>query len=377
MENKKIKILHFPIRNTNGGVTRTAMKLWKFIDHERFQFDFATCTKLDFEQDIIDQGCNVHYISCYAEQNPQQFRKELREILRNGYDAVHLNTNWWKSFEAERAAKEAGVRMILVHARNTFVDVNDDEQRAKETMIHEKCKKEFSEDVATHFMACSEDAADFLFGSQIPKEKITIFHNALDISRYTYDEKRRNEIRARLKVSGKFVIGDVGRFAYQKNLKFLISCFYEIQKKEEKAVLLLAGDGYLEEELKKQVREYQIEDKVIFAGAVDNVEDYLQAMDVFAFPTLFEGLGNVVIEAQTAGLKCVCSTGVPRETRLTENIEYIPLEKEKWIEAILKYKEGYVRVKKDEQIRKAGYDIKEEIKKLERIYQEARTKADD
>lgn len=377
MENKKIKILHFPIRNTNGGVTRTAMKLWKFIDHERFQFDFATCTKLDFEQDIIDQGCKVYYISCYAEQNPEQFRKELKEILMNGYDAIHLNTNWWKSFEAERAAKEAGVKMILVHARNTFVDVNDDEERTKEAVIHEKCKREFSKDMATHFMACSDDAADFLFGPQIPKEKIMIFHNALDISRYTYDENKRREIRARLNIADKFVIGDVGRFAYQKNLKFLIDCFYEVQKREEKAVLLLVGDGYLEEELKRQVCEEQIEDKVIFAGAVDDVEDYLQAMDVFAFPTLFEGLGNVVIEAQTAGLKCICSTGVPKETQLTRNIEYIKLEKEKWIEAILKYKEGYVRVKTDEQIRKAGYDITEEIKKLERIYQAARIGADD
>ena len=133
----------------------------------------------------------------------------------------------------------------------------------------------------------------------------------------------------------------------------------------------------MEEELKRQVCEEQIEDKVIFAGAVDDVEDYLQAMDVFAFPTLFEGLGNVVIEAQTAGLKCICSTGVPKETQLTRNIEYIKLEKEKWIEAILKYKEGYVRVKTDEQIRKAGYDITEEIKKLERIYQAARIGADD
>lgn len=109
MENGKIKILHFPIRNTNGGVTRSAMKFWKFIDHEKFQFDFATCTKLDFEQDIIDQGCKVHYISCYAEQNPEQFRKELREILKDGYDVIHLNTNWWKSFEAERADRKSVV----------------------------------------------------------------------------------------------------------------------------------------------------------------------------------------------------------------------------------------------------------------------------
>ncbi|MCI8774070.1 MAG: glycosyltransferase family 1 protein [Lachnospiraceae bacterium] len=368
MENGKIKILHFPIRNTNGGVTRSAMKFWKFIDHEKFQFDFATCTKLDFEQDIIDQGCKVHYISCYAEQNPEQFRKELREILKDGYDVIHLNTNWWKSFEAERAAEEAGVSMILVHARNTFVDVNDDEQRAREVIVHEKCKKEFSEKTATHFMACSHMAADFLFGPQIPRKKIMILHNALDISRYTYDEEKRNNLRNKLNVSDKYVIGNVGRMAYQKNHKFLIDCFYEMQKKDKDAVLLLIGDGYLEGDIRNQVMQYGIENKVIFAGAVDNVEDYLQAMDLFAFPTLFEGLPNALVEAQAAGLKCLCSDRITKEVGITDNIQFLPLDKSQWVNTLLDRRDGYQRKKVDEQIQSAGYDIRYEIKKLEEIY---------
>ena len=367
---KKIRILHFPIRNTNGGVTRAAMRYWKYIDHDRFQFDFATCSKkLYFEQDIVDQGAKVHYISCYAEQNPEQFRKEFKEILVNGdYDAVHLNTGWWKSFEAEQIAKEVGVKMILVHANNISIDVGDDEQREKEIVVHEKCKREFSEEIATHFLACSNPAADFLFGPQIPREKIQILHYALELDKYTYDEEKRKKIREQLNVSDKFVIGDVGRMAYQKNLKFLVECFYEVQKKDERAILLLLGDGYLETELRDMVKRYDIEEKVIFTGAVDNVEDYMQAMDVFAFPTLFEGLGIVVIEAQAVGLKCLCSTGVPREAKLTDNVEFLELEKDKWIEGMLKYSNGYTRVKTDEQIEKAGYDITEEIKVLENIY---------
>lgn len=367
---KKFRILHFPIRNENGGVTRAAMRYWKHIDHDRFQFDFATCSaKLDFEQDIIDQGSKVHYISCYAEQDPDRFRKEFKEILINGdYDAVHLNTSWWKSFEAERIAKEVGIRMILVHANNVYVDVNDDEQREKEIVVHEKGKREFSEELATHFVACSNPAADFLFGPQIPREKIQILHYALELGKYTYDEEKRKKVREQLNVSDKFVIGDVGRMAYQKNLKFLVECFYEVQKKNDKAVLLLVGNGYLETELRDMVKKYDIEDKVIFIGAVNNVEDYMQAMDVFAFPTLFEGLGIVVVEAQAVGLKCICSTGVPKEAKLTDNVEYIELEKGKWVEAMLKYSDGYTRVKMDEQIRNAGYDITEEIKVLENIY---------
>ncbi|MCM1154148.1 MAG: glycosyltransferase [Ruminococcus flavefaciens] len=369
MENNKIKILHFPIRNSNGGVTRFAMNLWRFIDHDKFQFGFATCSKhLDFEQRIIEEGCKVHYISCYAEENAEQFCRELKEILADGYDAIHIQTNWWKSFYAEQVAREVGIKVILIHAANTFVDVNDDEERKKEIIIHEKCKNSFPPELATHYIACSKEAADFLYGSQIPRNKIDIFHYALDINRFQYNEEKRNSIRKNLNLSDKFVIGNVGRMAYQKNHKFLIDCFYEVQKKEDKAVLLLLGDGYLEKEIKDQVTQYGIGEKVIFAGAVDNVEDYLQAMDIFAFPTRFEGLGIVLIEAQAAGLKCIAGDKVPRETELTENIVYLELNKEKWVEEILRYKGGYHRVKTGEQIRRGGYDITQEIKRLEKIY---------
>lgn len=369
MEGNRIKILHFPIRNSNGGVTRFAMNLWKFIDHDKFQFDFATCSKhLSFEQKIISQGCKVHYISCYAEENAEQFCKELKEILADGYDAVHIQTNWWKSFYVEQVAREVGIKVILVHAANTFVDVNDDEERERELIIHKECKAHFPAELATHYIACSKEAADFLYGPQIPRDKIDIFHYALDINRFCYNEKKRNEIRKNLNISDKFVIGNVGRMAYQKNHKFLLDCFYEIQKRENEAVLLLLGDGPLENEIKNQVEQYGIEENVIFTGAVDNVEDYLQAMDVFAFPTRFEGLGIVLIEAQAAGLKCIASDQVPRETELTKNIVYLELNKDKWVEEILRYRKGYRRVKTDEQIRCGGYDITEEIKKLEKIY---------
>lgn len=372
MENNKIKILHFPIRNSNGGVTRFAMNLWRFIDHDRFQFGFATCgDKLSFEQKIINEGCKVHYISCYAEENAEQFCKELKEILEDGYDAIHIQTNWWKSFYAEQVAREVGIRVILIHAANTFVDVKDDNEREKEIMIHEQCKNNFSAELATHFIACSKEAADFLYGPQIARNRIGIFHYALDINRFQYDEEKRSRVRKNLNISDRFVIGNVGRMAYQKNHEFLIDCFYEVQKRENKAVLLLLGDGPLENEIRNQVEEYGIEEKVIFTGAVDNVEDYLQAMDVFAFPTRFEGLGIVLIEAQTAGLKCIASDQVPRETELTENIVYLGLNKDKWVEEILRYQSGYHRVKTNDQIRRGGYDITEEIKKLEKIYSAA------
>lgn len=371
MKKEKLKILHFPIRNSNGGVTRSALKFWKYIDHDRFQFDFATCSpRLDFEQYIADQGCKVHYISCYAEQDSEQFCKELREILLQGYDAVHLNTSWWKSFYAEQVAREVGIKKIVVHARSTSVDLTDDQQRERELLIHEQYKNKFSEEIATHFLACSTEAADFIFGSRISREKIRILHNALDIERYRFDEGKRADMRRRMGWENKFVIGTVGRMGYAKNHSFLIECFHEIQMIIENAVLLFVGSGELEEDLRNQVENYHIDDKVLFTGAVDNTEDYLQVMDLFALPSRFEGLPNVLIEAQAAGLICLSSSLITKEVKITDNVIFLELEKDKWINEMLHYAKGYARNRVDEQIRNAGYDIKQEIKILEGIYLE-------
>lgn len=372
MEDGKIKVLHFPIRNTNGGITRSAVKYWKFINHDMFHFDFATCSKkLDFEQDIIEKGGKVHYISCSGEENELQFCKELKKILLQGYDVLHLNTNWWRSLLAENVAKEVGIKGVVVHARNTSVDILDEQQRKQEMIRHDLCKMAITEDMATHFLACSEQAAAFMFGPQIPREHITIFHNALDITRFSYNDKKRNLLRKQLGFEGRFVIGNVGRMVYQKNLFFLLDVFEKIHKKNKNALLVLIGDGELKRDIKKRVHEYGIDDNVFFTGAVDNVEDYFQIMDIFAFPSRFEGLGTVLIEAQTAGLKCIASNFVPRETCVTSNVIYLDLELDLWVREILKYSNGYIREKTDEQIKVAGYDITKEILVLENIYREA------
>ncbi len=366
---EKIRVLQFPMSARKGGATRSAINYWKYIDHSRYQIDFATCCgRLDFEQSLLGQGCLVHYISCFAEKDPKRFYEELKKILLQGYDAIHINTTWWKSFYAEQAAREIGTKVVIVHARCTSVDIVDDEKREKELEIHERQKKLFSAGLATHFLACSTEAADFLYGPQIPREKIRLFHNALDIDRYSYDEKKRKMIRGRLGIADKFVIGNIGRMAYAKNHSFLIDCFQEVQKKRENAVLLLVGSGELEQDIRRQVKKAGIEDKVIFIGEADNAEDYLQAMDVFALPSRFEGLPNVLIEAQTAGLKCISGDGVTREAQITDNVTFAVLEKEKWVRELMRYADGYIRHKVDGQIRAAGYDIRQEIKILEGIY---------
>lgn len=168
---KKIKILQFPVANSQGGITQYILQNWKYIDKKRFQFDFATMSKhLSFADALLKQGCKMHYISCYAEENEQQFNEEFEAILRNeNYDIVHLHTKQWKSYNIEKIAKKVGVPKIIVHSHNTGIDTLDDERRGEEIETHYRVRKALREDIATDFWACSNLAADFLYGDYIPK----------------------------------------------------------------------------------------------------------------------------------------------------------------------------------------------------------------
>ena len=247
---KKIKVLQFPIAASKGGITRYVLKNWKYIDKARFQFDFATMSKeLDFADELEKEGCKVYYISCYAEENEQRFINEFREILRKGeYDIVHLHTKQWKSFHVEKLAKEAGVKKVIVHSHSSGIDTIDEHKRQTEILLHNRMKNELTEDMATDFWACSQKAAEFLFGEKIPQKRIKIMHNAIELERFRYNKTVREAVRKEFGIEDKFVVGHIGRFAYQKNHEFLIEMFAQLCEKEENAVLFLVGNrrqGYI------------------------------------------------------------------------------------------------------------------------------------
>lgn len=368
---KKIKILQFPIANSKGGITHYALENWRWMDKSRFHCDFATMSKhLDFEDEIRATGSNIFYISCYAEENKERFTDEFRKILAEGnYDVVHLHTKQWKSFLVEEICKEYCVSKIIVHSHNTEIDVWNPLKREKERLLHEQIKRQFKENMATDFWACSDAAADFLFGEQISEQKIKIMPNAIDIDKFAYNPETRKRYREKYGLQDCFVIGHAGRFAYQKNHEFLVNTFAEVSKKIKNARLVLLGDGELFSEVQNQVKKLNLENRVLFLGKRDDIAGWYQAMDVFCLPSRFEGLGIVLIEAQTSGLKCITSMEVPDETHITENIIYLPLEQSRWVEEIVNCKNGYSRMNMKEQIHAAGYDISAVIKDMERLYE--------
>ncbi|MHA7967370.1 glycosyltransferase [Paenibacillus sp. CAU 1782] len=366
---KRIKVLQFPIANSRGGVTQYAMKNWEFINKERFQFDFATLSKkLDFEEELTQYRCKVHYLSCSVEEDEEKFTKEFKQVLQEGYDIVHLHTTLWKSFLAEKLALEFGVKKVIVHSHSTMVEILNDRDREKALEVHKKQKELFSSDFATDFWACSQLAADWLFGNQIPKKQISIAKNAINVEEFSFNKEKRTEYREKLGLEKCFVIGHVGRFAYSKNHEMIIDIFREVCTIKSNVRLMLIGTGSTQQRILDKVKYYGISDKVIFMGQRNDVNYLLQAIDLFILPSRFEGLPISLIEAQASGVKCLSSSNVTNEVAVTENIEFIPLEIDKWVERIIFYSNGYVRNNVDQFIIDKGYDIKKQIKNIEQLY---------
>lgn len=373
---RKIRTLQFPIANSKGGITQYVLQNWKYIDKSKFQFDFATMSKsLDFADDLEKEGCKIYYISCYAEQDKERFTNEFREILIGGnYDVVHLHTKQWKSFLIEQIAKEVGVKKVIVHAHNTGIDTLDEKKREEEMKLHDQVREELTEDIATDFWTCSWKAAEFMFGNKIAREKICKMNNAIDVQKFKFKPEIRDKYRKGFGITDEFVIGNVGRFVYQKNQEFLLEVFKQLCFRGGNFKLLLVGNGEREKEYRDFVRENGLEEKVIFAGHRQDVNYLLQAMDCFCFPSRFEGLGIALIEAQVTGVKCICGEQVPKEAIVTECVDMLPFVQTLWVNCICNYaKEDSAKVceKREtawKQVNQNGYDILEQIKKVETGY---------
>lgn len=367
---EKIKVLQFPIANSKGGITQYVLQNWQFIDKTKIQFDFATMSKsLSFASDLEKDGCNIFYISCYAEDDENQFVKEFREILKNGkYDVIHLHTKQWKSFLVEKLAREAGIKRIIVHAHSTGIDTSDPEKRKKEEALHQRRRNELTEDIATDYWACSRLTAEFLYDGKISADKIKIMPNAIDVKRFNFNRLTRMEVRKELKVDGEILIGHVGRFEYPKNHEFLVSVFSKVCQKNKNVKLLLVGTGKKKNVIMEMIRELGIENRTIVTGYRDDVNRLMQAMDIFCFPSQFEGLGISLIEAQAADLEILCSDKIPEEVQILERVHRIPLDENIWVEAIENLCVSYERVSRKNEMRTSGYDIYTQIQYIEREY---------
>ena len=264
------------------------------------------------------------------------------------------------------AAKCAKVPVRIAHSHSTT------NKKEKKKNLMKQVLKPFSKLFATDYMCCSELAGRWLFGDKLYNEgKIYLLNNAIDLKKFEYNEKIREEVRKELNIGEEtFVMGHIGRFVEQKNHSFLIDIFYELQKERQNAVLMLVGQGPLQEESKAKVEQLGLKNKVLFLGQRNDAARLYQAMDVFVLPSLYEGLPVVGVEAQAAGLLCVFSDDMTKETKVLENTIFNTLNQSasEWTKTILTESKEYVRGKTSDEMKKKNFDIDTEACRLEKMY---------
>lgn len=363
---KPFRILHVLGGLNSGGAETMIMNIYRNIDRSEIQFDFVIHTneKCAYNDEINELGGRIYTVPSYVGKNHFKYKKTW-ELFFNNHQEYKIIHGHMRSTAAIylRIAKKHGL-ITIAHSHSTASRGNKAQQLVKNIM-------QFPiRYIADYLFACSDEAGKWLFGKNaIKKDNYKIIKNAIDVETYVFNEARRNEIRKALGIEDKFVVGHVGSFTYPKNHKFLIDVFYQVQMQNKNSILLLVGDGELIPQIEKQINSLGIKDKVIFTGVVPNVNDYMQAMDAFVFPSLFEGLGMAVIEAQAAGLPCIVSDTLPNEVFITDLIEALPLSilTKVWAESIVKSIK-YTKKNTINEIKKAGFDIAEEAKEIEDIY---------
>ncbi|MGO4496774.1 glycosyltransferase family 1 protein [Paenibacillus sp. 2RAB27] len=317
-----------------GGLETMLMNYYRQIDRSKIQFDFMVHREErgHYDDEILKLGGKIYTMPQIRPGNYRLYFKMLDEFFEqhSEYSVVHSHINENSSFVL-RAAKSANVpcRIAHSHLSDLGIDLKLPFRMYARFVMKNNPNK---------FFACSRNAGQWLFGKGVSdSDDMTVLNNAVDVDSFKLDKGIRNQIRQELQVGDKLVLGHVGRFNKQKNHDFLIDIFKSVHDKCPESMLVLVGDGYLKPAIEKKVARLGLSSHVRFLGVREDIEALLQGMDLFVFPSRFEGLPVVLIEAQAAGLMCLVSDAITRETDATGRIQFISLKQSpvEWASQVL------------------------------------------
>ncbi|HFD2030266.1 TPA: glycosyltransferase family 1 protein [Clostridium perfringens] len=346
-----------------GGAETFLMKLYRNIDRTKYQMDFCVAIKEPgiYDNEIKSLGGKILYTTPKSKGAVKSFMSIRKIVSENKYEYVMRVSQHSLSGIELIAAKLGGAKTTIFRSSNTqtgggFIN----------RLLHKICLPitKFVPDIK---IAPSTEAADFMFGkNSIKKRNALILPNALDINLYMYDKKNRAKYREELDLKDKFVIGHVGRLTYQKNHDYLIDIFAEIKSKMNNSVLLIIGKGELRSEIEEKVEKLSLTDSVMFLGVREDIPQLLSAMDVFIFPSFFEGMPNTVIEAQTSGLPCIISDTITKEAAVTQYVKFLSLNDsvKTWASKVLEFVDASDEKRKlvVQEIISNGYNIENTVK---------------
>lgn len=356
MNKKILRVVHIIGKVEMGGVQAVVMNYYRNIDKTKVQFDFIIdgYNETPIDEEIKSMGGKVYKIEPYEKNIFKNMLQCYKIFKTNKYTIVHCHLNTLSVFPLF-VAWICKIKIRICHNHSTAAKGEGKKNLIKYILLP------FSKLFATHYCACSELSGRWIFGNNFyNKGKVKLIKNAIDINKYSYNKFVRDKKREQMNLNNKFVIGHVGRFVYQKNHNFLIDIFNEAYKINNNLILILVGDGQLKNQIQYKVKKLGLKDNILFLGNRFDVPELMQAMDLFLLPSFYEGLPVVGVEAQAAGLKCIFSDSITYETKVTNLVEFIGLNKSPkyWANQIIKYSDRYNRENTDIQIKKAGYEIK-------------------
>lgn len=351
MMQEPIRVLHVFGRLDAGGAESRTMDIYRKIDRNKVQFDFAIHTDEEcvFSQEIRDLGGKIYSFPRFTGKNFFHYKKCWKQFFKNnpGYKIIHGHQTS-TAFIYLQVAKKFSIPVRIAHSRNS----NKDSTIKKYT-------SKLSRFPATDLLAVSKVAGASEFGNKaLRKHEVKIVPNAIDASKYSFDQDTRIKKRNELGLRDNLVVGHIGRLHPQKNHRFLLQIFKSLLSVNTQAKLILVGEGELQNNIKQQVSDLQLENQVYFLGRRSDVPELLQAFDILLFPSWYEGLPGVVLEAQAAGLPSIISDTITDEVKITDLVDYVSLDRQTDYWAKMTFNKATITNRENtyNKVVEAGYD---------------------
>lgn len=355
-----LRVLHSELQSNIGGIESFLLNLSRCINMRNIQFDILMNGQNHYlERELSSLGVKVHHVPSGI---INYFKYVKRLLKESNYDFVHIHKNSAANPVLSYIVKKYTDAKLIIHSHNT----KPNNGSSLGIILHNLNKNKLNK-LSDYNLACSNTAAKWMFNKSC--KNVHIVKNGISVQNYMFDLNVRRKYRKELNLNDMFVITNVGAFRKQKNHEFLLDLFAQLNIPNKK--LMLVGDGKLKKTLEDRAKNLGIQDKVLFLGSRNDIANLLQASDLFVMPSLWEGLSIAAIEAQTNGLKVLVSTELPKDCKITSNVEFLSLDnKNSWIKEIEKMVNTKVNRKNvAEDIQKAGYDMQVTAEQLERIYE--------
>ena len=362
-----LRVLQVIGKMDRAGAESLIMNLYRAVDRTKVQFDFMVFTSEegDYDQEILELGGRIYHMPSFRGYNYFNLCGKFKDFFeKHPYKVLHGHIVSLSPAYLYYAKKNGAYVIVHSHATKSSV--------LWERYVFWLLSHRVSS-IADYFFACSKQAGIDMFGSEIiEKDNFKVLKNCINVEAFKYSAERHQRLKELFKLEDKVVYGHVGRFTEAKNHQFLIEVFKKLSEKIDKAILLLVGRGELENKIKKIVHEKKLDEKVIFMGVRDDIPDMMNLFDAFVFTSVFEGLGNVCIEAQAAGLPCFVSNAIQNEAIVSNHVWRYSLElsSREWAQQIEEILKTYERKDGRDQVIEAGYDVKNTAENLQRFYLE-------